>query len=54
MNSRTFNINKKKEVSEDNTSETDIPIGQGFGYPPQIFTDPTYTVAMAQTNWKKR
>ena len=36
--------------TEDNTSETDIPTGQGFGYPPQIFTDPTYTVAMTHTD----
>ena len=35
--------------TEDNTSETDIPTGQGFGYPPQIFTDPTYTVTMTCT-----
>ena len=35
---------KKASVhTEDNTSETDIPTGKGFGYPPQIFTDPTYT-----------
>ena len=32
--------------TEDNTSETDMPTGQGFGYQLQIFTDPTYTVAM--------
>ena len=36
--------------TEDNTSETEIPTGQGFGYPPQIFTDPTYTVAMTHTD----
>ena len=36
--------------TEDNTSETVIPTGQGFGYPPQIFTDPTYTSAMTHTN----
>ena len=28
--------------TEDDASETDIPTGQGFEYPPQIFTDPTY------------
>ena len=28
--------------TEDSMSETDIPTGQGFRYPPQIFTDPTY------------
>ena len=32
--------------TEDNTSETDILTGQGFEYPPQIFTNPTYTAAM--------
>ena len=26
--------------TENNTSETDIPTGQGFGYPPLIFTYP--------------
>ena len=36
--------------TEDNTSETDIPTGQGFGYPPQIFTNPTCTVAMTHTD----
>ena len=36
--------------TENNTSETDIPTGQGFGYPPQIFTDPTYTAAMTCTD----
>ena len=28
--------------TEDNTSETDVPVGQGFRYPPQVFTDPRY------------
>ena len=32
--------------TEDNTSETNVPVGQGFRYPPQIFTDPKYTAAM--------
>ena len=43
--------------TEDNTSEADIPTGQGFGYPPQIFTDPTYTLAMTHTDlegWVKQ
>ena len=35
--------------TEDDTSETDIPTGQGFRYPPQIFTDPTYMAAMTHT-----
>ena len=35
--------------TEDNTSETDIPTGHGLGYPPQIFTNPTYTATMTHT-----
>ena len=35
--------------TEDDASETDIPTGQGFGYPPQIFTNPTYTATMTHT-----
>ena len=31
------------------TSETDVPIGQGLRYPPQIFTDPEYTANVPQT-----
>ena len=34
--------------TKDNTSETDVPTGQGFGYPPQVFTDPTYAAAIPQ------
>ena len=29
--------------TEDDASETDIPTGQGFGYLPQIFIDPTHS-----------
>ena len=29
--------------TEDDASETDIPMGQGFGYLPQIFTHPTHS-----------
>ena len=36
--------------TEENSSETDIPTGQGFGNLPQIFTDPTYTVAVTHTD----
>ena len=36
--------------TENNPSETDIPTGQEFGYPPQIFTDCTYTAAMTHTD----
>ena len=32
--------------TEDDASDTDIPTGQGFGYPPQIFTDLTYAASM--------
>ena len=32
--------------TKDNTSETDVPAGQGFRYLPQVFTDHTYVVAM--------
>ena len=35
--------------TEDKTSETDIPTGQGFGHPPQIFTDPTFTPTVTHT-----
>ena len=33
--------------TEDNTSETDVPVGQGFGYPPQVFTDPRYAAMVS-------
>ena len=39
--------------TEDNTFETDIPTGQGFRYPPQIFTNPTYTVAMTHNSVRR-
>ena len=32
--------------AEGNTSETDVPVGQGLSYPPQVFTDPKYTAAV--------
>ena len=35
--------------TEDDASETDVPTGQGFRYPPQIFTDPTYTATITHT-----
>ena len=35
--------------TEDNTSETEVPTGQGFRYPLQVFTDPTYAATMPQT-----
>ena len=35
--------------TEDSASETDIPTGQGFGYPPPIFTDPTHITTTTHT-----
>ena len=35
--------------TEDNTSETDMPVGQGFRYPPQVFTDPRYAAMVSHT-----
>ena len=36
---------------EDNntTSETDVPVGQGPRYPPQVFMDPEFAATMPQT-----
>ena len=28
--------------TKDNTSEIDVPVGQGFRYPTQVFTNPRY------------
>ena len=38
--------------TEDDASETDVPTGQGFRYPPKIFTDPTYTATMTHIESK--
>ena len=35
--------------TEDETSETNIPTGQGFRHPPQIFIDPTFTPTVIHT-----
>ena len=35
--------------TKDNTPETNVPVGQGFSYPPQVFTDHKYAVAMPHT-----
>ena len=35
--------------TKDHTSETDVPTGQGFRYPPQVFTDPPYVVTIPKT-----
>ena len=31
------------------TSETDVPTGEGFGYPPQIFTNPEFATNISHT-----
>ena len=31
------------------TSETDVPVGQGLRYPPQVFMDPEYAAVVPQT-----
>ena len=53
----SYKIQKKQDTPQGsqcahrkNSSETDIPTGLGFGNPPQIFTDPTYTVAVTHTD----
>ena len=33
--------------TEDNASDTDVPVGQGFRYPPQVFTDPKYAATVS-------
>ena len=36
--------------SHDNTtSETDIPVGEGLGYTPQVFTDPEFAATIPHT-----
>ena len=32
--------------TKDNTLETDVPVGQGLRYPPQIITDPRYVATV--------
>ena len=39
----------KNMQTEDDASETDVPTGQGFRYPPQIFTNLTYTTTVTYT-----
>ena len=34
---------QREVVDDDSHTETDIPMGEGFRYPPQIFTDPGFT-----------
>ena len=43
---KTPNREMRSIQAEDNTSETDVPVGQGFRYPPQVFTDPKYAAAV--------
>ena len=40
--------------TEDDGSETDIPTGQGFRYPPQLFTDPTYAATTTTHRIQRR
>ena len=36
--------------SNNNTnSETNVPVGQGLGYPPQVFTDPEFVANVSHT-----
>ena len=36
--------------SHDNTtSETDVPVGHSFGYPPQVFTEPEFAAEVPHT-----
>ena len=39
--------------TEDLTSETDVPVGQGFRYPPQVFTDPRYAAMVPHMEEKE-
>ena len=45
---RTSNREIRSSHEENNTSETDVPVGQGLRYPPQVFTDPEYAAAVPQ------
>ena len=40
--------------TEDNTSETDVPVGQGFRYPPQGFKDPGYAAVVPHTEEEEK
>ena len=35
--------------TKDNTSKTDVPVGQGFRNPPKVFTDPRYAATVPHT-----
>ena len=40
---------KVRNSHEDNTTlETDMPVGQGLRYPPQVFTDPEFAATVPQ------
>ena len=39
-------LHQMTKQTEDNASETDVPVGQGFGYPLQVFTDPKYAATI--------
>ena len=40
--------------TKDNTSETDVPVGQGFRYSPHVFTDPKYAAAVPHTEEEEK
>ena len=46
----------RKVVSSNNNnntnSETDVPVGEGFGYPTQVFTDPEFAANISHTEDK--
>ena len=40
---------KSSHVENNTTSETDVPVGQGFRYPLQVLTDPEFAATVPQT-----
>ena len=47
---RTPHREVRSSHEENNTTlETDIPVGQGLRYPPQVFMDPEYAATLPQT-----
>ena len=45
-NRKRKSLQQMTKQTKDNASETDVPAGQGFGYPPHVFTDPTYAATI--------
>ena len=52
IHTRKTRTPRRTTVSTDvNTnSETEVPNGEGFGYPPNVFTDPRYAAHLSPTN----